>query len=538
MEKNTRTHIATICRLEKVITPSCDELEILIPIEIAEGTIDRCKNFVDHDGTKFSSVSDAWKKEEKFGYLLDVSYNEMLDHGLNVMTRYLSFKNSNKELKGCDNIVQAYREHYELELKKVVWFFDLAELTPILTYSENDEFYERYGVSLDRELGVLDFGEPECEDIEGEGACTYDDSVRETVESTGVEIAEGVFKEPKEKPASEKLGLNITRKKLIEETKKRVIAQELAVERVCSAVYDPMCLGINNLKQNILLYGPSGVGKTYLVRTIAKLLGLPFSYVNLSKLSASGFEGGSVNDIYRGLYVSANCDIKKLELGGIVFLDEVDKLKGAGDIKEAVYNELLDLLEPGGVTQFKFGKYGESVSYCKDNLQVFSAGTFAKMLKLQDRACGFGVENKKIDVVSRTYNFTSEDFINNGYSPEFMGRQHLCVPLNGLTEEDYYRILTESIDSAYVRVKEGLASKRNIDLQIAEEALKYIAKVAYGLKKGGRGLTGVFNDVIQPEIDSIVDEIDEGNIITGGYEVPYEQVVKRLERYHKINKEA
>ena len=531
MEKDRKTHIATICRLEKVMAPSEEELTVLIPIEIAEGTIDRCKNFVDSTGERFLFADDALRKEEKFCYILDVSFDEMLGRGFEVLTKYMAYDPEREENKGIEAIIKKFKDQYELELQGGVWYYDLTELVPVLSYDCNSLFYERYNISIDRKLGALSFDEPEDVPEDEEDDEEFFDHIKDSIDSSESTPAnEKVDKKVAEekKISFANLKLKTTRKQLIADTKLRVISQDKAVERVCSAVYDPICLGINALKRNILLYGPSGSGKTYLVSTIAKLLGLPYAYQNVSKLSVSGYVGDSVNDIYTNLYLSAGGDMKKLERGAIVILDEIDKLKGTGDIKEGAYHELLDLLDDGGTVSFQLDKHSGTIQYHKENLQVFSAGTFARMLKLQDRTVGFEAKNSKIDIVTSTYNFTPDDFIEHGYPAEIMNRHKLCVPMNGLTEEDYYKILTQSIESTYVQTKNSLLEHRKINLIILEEALRYIAKTAFDLKKGARGLSGVFDDAIQQEIDAITDGIDEGRDIAGDYEIKKEEIVKRL----------
>ena len=524
MEKQEATHIATVCRLEKVMTPSEEKLVVLIPVEIAEGRIDKCKNFVMADGTKCLSVEEALERDEQLGYNQAVSFDSMLGHGLEVLTVYLSRDYSDSKEKSCKKIIEDCKKEYEDELKKGIWYFDATDLFMVKAYDENVDFYERYGISLNRELGAITCDQPD--------EAPEDDEEDEIHE----EIPEETIEKPTKKIGNEPLSLKVlklktTRLELIEETKKRVIAQDFAVERVASAIYNPIRLGINAIKQNILLYGPSGSGKSYLIRTIAKLLGLPYFEVNFAELSETGYVGDSIGDIYTGLFLAAGKDTKKLEKGAILIAHEVDKLMGAGNVKQAVYNEALRLWEPGGIVNFKPSQYSETISYDKSNLFIVSNGTFANMLN-QSVKCGFGAESKKADVLSKTYQFTPDDFIQKGYPPEFMNRQQLCIPMRGLLEEDYYRILTESADSTYVQTRDSLKTERGINLKITDSALRQLSSTAFRMNKGARAIQNVFIECINPELDAISDGIDSGNFVSGDFEIPDEAIVKRLGEYN------
>ncbi len=519
MEKVENTHIVTACKIEKIKTLS-EELLVCIPIEVSEGRMTSSKKFVDKDGTELIPAYDAYLRGLKTGYILEMSYKDILSRGKRVLVQTLGYEYAKDEVKDEEQVIQNYKDEYVAQLEELTWYYDLDEVVPVLSPDDNEDFYDLYHISIDRDRGSITTKEPK-PTLTNEEYRKLEEELEENYE---VDVT--TPKKEEEKPKTK-----ITRVGLISETKKYVIAQDEAIGDVVSAIYNPICLGEPKMKQNILVYGPTGVGKTFILEIIAKMLEIPFFYTSVADFSSSGYIGQSVDDIYAGLYNAAGRDISKLEKGAIVFIDEIDKLilsdTSGSDVKSQVYNELLPLYQHDGEVTFKSGEHGKSIKYNKEKLIIVSAGSFARMNEMFGRKAGFG-ENKEAEL-QRYY--SKKDFVKFGVPEEFMGRQDLCIPLNALTEEDLYNILLNSLKSPYVITTNALKLK-GITLNISDAVLRKMANKAYTLKSGARSLRGVFNFSMQNILDHIVDRIDEGILQEPRYDVSDEQVVKRLERYN------
>ena len=527
MEEKKKTHIATTCKLEKIKTPSGDELVVCIPVEVAEGVLGAERKFIDTDGTEFLPAYDAFLKGEKIGYILDISFEEILNRGKKVLVETMGYEYAEDEIKDEDLIIQNYKEEYVTELEDLTWYYILNEVITVLSCDDNESFFEMYNISIDRNLGAISTKAPR-KLLTGKAYANFRKAIGSNPELESIPQEDDDDKKNK----VEESKVKITRLGLIENTKKYVIAQDEALPIIASAIYNPIALNAPKLIQNIMLYGPTGVGKTYILETIAKKLDLPYFYASIADFSSTGYVGSSVNDLYIGLYNAAGRSKEKLEKGAILFLDEVDKLildeSNSSDIKSQVYSELLPIYQHGGVVSFKAGEFGSTIKYNKEKLIVVSGGSFARMDKLNKHKIGFSeskVNNEKIKY------YTKKDFEKFGVPVEWLGRQDLCVPLAALSEEDLYRILTESLESPYLVTTEVL-KLNGITLNIPEGALRQMAHKAYLLQTGARSLRGIFEFALQDELNHIVDKIDSGTLTEGTCEVSEEAVVKKLEKYY------
>ncbi|HPJ71060.1 MAG TPA: AAA family ATPase [bacterium] len=269
-------------------------------------------------------------------------------------------------------------------------------------------------------------------------------------------------------------------------------------------------------KQNVIMLGPTGVGKTYLVKCIARLIGVPFVKSDATKYSETGYVGKNVEDMVRELVQRAEGDIRLAEYG-IIYIDEVDKIAGSyslsgKDVSGAgVQRNLLKLMEetevplrdPQDMTAQleammeyqREGKVKNKVINTRNILFIVS-GAFEELGEVVRRrigrqAVGFGAENK----LSRNkYHYlasaATEDFIAYGLEPEFIGRLPVRVCLEELDEEDLFRILSGSEGSV---IKQYIASFRSfgISLDFTEAGLRRIAAMAGREKTGARGLVTV-----------------------------------------------
>ncbi len=530
------THLVTTFKMKEFHTDE-DHLLILLPVEVTVGEIGRTKKFTDSsDGQEYLPVLDAYKRKKSFGYMREVEIAEIMSKGYETLVNF--YNHDAKKIANGTNLLQAFKEEYVEEMKYLVFFYDLNELVPIVTAIDHQTFFEEYGYSVNYKTGTISTSEPviEIDDIFDELEHEAEQLNKEQEKINDEQEKSNVKEDKKSDINGQKV--KITRLGLIDYIKSYIISQDEQVEEIASAVYRPLVLKSSEIKRNIMIYGPTGTGKTEIVKLIANKLGFPFYKANVASFSSTGYVGDSVEDIYAGLYLAANRDKERLEAGAIVMLDEVDKLllgESGNDVKKQVYNELLTTLDPGGVVNFSLGNMGQKIAYDKKNLIVVSTGSFSSLdrKKIADAnsRIGFGTPDKQ-QVGQVAFKYTNEDFYKAGVPLEFLARQDIKIGLNALTEDDLYKILTTALSSPY-RVYERTLSSQNIKLTVPESGLRAMASKAYKMQCGARSLRSVFDFAVVPEIDRIIDKLDDGtNPENSEAIVSEEQIVKRLEHYH------
>ena len=276
-------------------------------------------------------------------------------------------------------------------------------------------------------------------------------------------------------------------------------------------------------KQNVLLLGPTGVGKTYLIRNIAKLIGVPFIKVDATKFSETGYIGSDVDDMIRDLVKVAdgNADIAQY---GIVFIDEIDKIATAGngdgrDVSgRGVQINLLKLMEESDVNlfsqtdvmaQFKAvmsmgnGKK-KSTTINTKHILFIASGAFDKLSdiiksRIGIHSIGFGAKNDEHDsddMYEILRQASTADFIRFGFEPEFAGRLPVRVACEQLKACDLRDILVSSEGSIlkqYVDDFDGYGIK----LSITDDAITEIAERASKEQTGARGLLTVLEQIFR-----------------------------------------
>lgn len=275
-------------------------------------------------------------------------------------------------------------------------------------------------------------------------------------------------------------------------------------------------------KQNVLLIGPTGVGKTYLIKTLAKLIGVPFVKADATKFSETGYVGGNVEDIVRDLVTEANGNIE-LAKYGMVFLDEVDKIASSPNLVgkdvsgRGVQTNLLKLMEETEVdlntpydpisqmqAMMEFQKKGkvEKRTINTKHILFFVSGAFNQLEeiikeRLQEQGIGFGAK-----VGSKKQNFDymqecrSDDLVKFGFEPEFVGRLPVRVVCHELSVDDLFNILKNSEGSIVKQYKRAFKAY-GIDVSFTDESLYKIAEKAYEEKTGARGLSTVCERVFR-----------------------------------------
>jgi len=278
------------------------------------------------------------------------------------------------------------------------------------------------------------------------------------------------------------------------------------------------------VKQNVILLGPTGVGKTYLIRTLAQLVGVPYVKADITKFSETGYVGGDVDDLVRELVRMADGDVELAEYG-IIFLDEIDKIASATNMigrdvsGRGVQTGLLKLLEetevstrsPTDITaqlqdlmQMRRGKSSKRTINTRHILFVAS-GAFTGLpeiieKRLSERNIGFAASSKVGSQGSPGEIFSqvnTRDFVEYGFEPEFIGRLPIRVALTDLGEDDLYGILTTSEGSILKQHRESFRGY-GIDAIFEEKALRLVASKALEERTGARGLMTILEASFRP----------------------------------------
>ncbi len=279
----------------------------------------------------------------------------------------------------------------------------------------------------------------------------------------------------------------------------------------------------NYTKQNILLLGPTGVGKTYLIRCAADLIGVPFVKADATKFSETGYVGGDVEDMVRELVRRANGDIKRAEYG-IIYIDEIDKIASAREIAgrdvsgRGVQTNLLKLMEetevPSRSPQDIAGQIAALMESTRPrqkkqpnmvntkHILFIVSGAFDGLDKivrrrLRESTIGFSAKGSEVPDDDKVVELAeTRDFVEFGLEPEFIGRLPVRVYCKPLTVDDLFGILKHSEGSIIRQYQQDFAAY-GIQAEFADSGLKRIAEFAAEEKTGARGLMTICERVLR-----------------------------------------
>ena len=277
-----------------------------------------------------------------------------------------------------------------------------------------------------------------------------------------------------------------------------VISQDKQVETILESLYKNQVIADSKasldkkskFKENILIYGPTGTGKTEILNRIKTLFDVPMVIEDCTSLSETGYVGRNISDMLLNLYKAAGENIKKAERG-ILVIDEFDKLAEKNShapmvSRSGVQRGLLKLLDG---SDFMLGQVKMNTS----NLTVVALGAFSGIDNREvEKSIGFGSKIKE-DIVTTYSDLSADDFKNYGLMPELVGRFAKYVAMNHLNKEDLSKILIES-NSSPLNVFKEFTNSIGVSLSYDDDFIEYIAKEAIKLNTGARGIKTTFEN--------------------------------------------
>jgi len=304
---------------------------------------------------------------------------------------------------------------------------------------------------------------------------------------------------------------------IVRQLDEHVIGQDSAKRTLAVAIYthfrrmtaNAALDSVELTKSNILLIGPTGTGKTLLCETLARILDVPFVTADATSLAQTQFVGDEIEAILHRLVDRAEGDLARAQRG-IVFVDEVDKLKAIGGQAratsgESVQHALLKIME-GAPVRLRDGRHIDTT-----HILFICGGAFVGMERILTKTHTFGFistsDGDDRQILERlNARIKPTDLLEFGLIPEFAGRLPIVTRLHDLSQDMLIRIMTEP-RNALARQFSAMLLADGVELQIETEVFRQIAELAIEYKAGARSLRGIFEEMMTDVIYAIPDNL-------------------------------
>ena len=314
-------------------------------------------------------------------------------------------------------------------------------------------------------------------------------------------------------------------REVIPQVKQLIKGQDTAVEQIGRVfLHNQQCIRYNSqnpmqpkiLKQNMILVGPSGTGKTATITEYCRLLGLPYVIADMTNYTQAGYQGACVESIFASLVREAGGDIE-LAQKGIIIMDEADKNENKESSSEidvggkGVIDSLLKKIEGCKI------ELGRGQVFDSANTTFVAMGVYPRLYDIRKermtgkRAIGFAASSNEVKDYGE---FISDDFVKHGFTKEYVGRFSAIVEMKDLTDEIFSDILRNSKNSAYRQYKSMLDYFYNVELEITKAGEKSIIEQARKYNTGARGLHRCISKILEKvETDFMLRDVECKKVI-------------------------